>query len=159
MNIYEYNEFKSDVKRFFKKSILFYDLNITDVYNGLDKPIQNYVFLRNKYCVICLNNLESFPYPDVTPHFYFYNKVGELFKLEDSLIITFLEINKNDFDSYCIQYNNKFSGKDIFLNNEKGGYWYGIKSINDLILKFYSKIFNGKLTKDDYDKFLKKVIT
>ena len=66
-----------------------------------------------------------------------------------------MQINQKEFEFYCIEnYNNRFNYSEYFKDTNKGGFYYGLYSINEIILKYYFDLFNGKCTIQDYEKFV-----
>lgn len=157
MDILKYFDFKDDVKRFLLDVIKKYDLQFSDhILDLLKEPRQHYVCLKNDHIVLTLNYVETFPYPDVVPHFYFFGK-NLFFKLDDNHVRPLLKIEEEIFTKYCLGRSETLGKKDFFFNSEKGSFLYAIKSINDTILDFYHPLFEGKVTKKDYDEFLKNL--
>jgi len=156
MNLLDYKAFKEDAEKYLKDSIARFKLKLNEEMNIIENvSIDYYLFYENGSCIISLNIIESFPYQDVIPKFYLKNEDRYL-EINQDYLRTFLGINEKEFEAYCIEnYNNRFSYSDSFKNSDKGGIYYGLYSINEILLKYYFPLFNGKYSIQDYESFVK----
>ncbi|MFL0105001.1 hypothetical protein [Tenacibaculum maritimum] len=157
MDLLGYTDFDRDVQKYLNNVIAKYNLHFSNEYLLLlNKQLHHYVCLKNEFVIMTINNIESFPYQDTVAHFYFFDNLDthKLIKIEDDSITNFLSIKREEFEAYCLNHYSNFAEKDPFIKDEKGGYLYGLKSINDLIEKFYKPLFTGEKTTEDYLKFL-----
>lgn len=153
MNIFDYNEFLHDVKMYFAESCEKFNLKVNLDLNSNEKPVNNFVFLENEYCIVCLDNITSFPYPDITTTFFFkvgsnhielnQKKLWEKVNLKEEIIADF-------FTSHQIE----FGKNNVFLDEKYGSYRYGLKLNNDLLMKFFPLLLNGNIPKEELIKMV-----
>lgn len=157
MNLLEYKTFKNDIEKYLKESMDTFKLRLNlDLNNVENESADYYLFYENEYCIISLNLIDSFPYQDVTPKFYLKNSHGHL-EIDQIYLRPFLGIDEKEFEAYCLEnYNNRYHYSDDFKDNDKGDIYYGLYSINEILLKYYSPLFKGKYSMEDYRKFCTK---
>ena len=150
MDINKYHNFKNDIKIYLKEAIELFNLEFDDrIVIRINEMHENYVCLKNKNIILILNNIETFPYQDIVPHFYFENG-SELISIKDELLLDLLEVDKNQYKEYCLKSYKDNINKEVFINNPNGGYHFGLFSINDLIIKYCYKLFTGEKSYTDY---------
>lgn len=159
MDLSEYKTFKNDVERYLNESIDTFNLRLNLDLNDIEnESVDYYLFYENEHCIISLNFIESFPQQDVSPKFYLKNS-NEHLAIEHSNLKRFLCIDKEEFTAYCLEnYNNQHLYSDDFKDNDKGGYYYSLYSINKILLKYYDDLFKGKYSIEDYRFFSAKHI-
>lgn len=155
MNLLEYKTFKNDIEKYLKKSMDTFQLRLNIHFNEVEnESVDYYLYYENEHCIISLNFIESFPYQDVIPQFYLRNS-DEYLKIDQIYLRPFLCIDEKDFKAYCLEnYNNRYLYSDDFKDNDKGGIYYGLYSINEILLKYYYDLFKGKYSIEDYKNFL-----
>lgn len=156
MNIFEYSEFKNDIKKFFKKVLIEFEMKIISSFETEDLPAQNYVFIENENCIIRLDNIEAFPYPDVSYKFSF--KDDNSF-IDEKSLRRFLKIDEKKFISYIVNFDSQRQLPCDLTESEKSGYLASLISIGELISKFYAPLLRGEVKKNDYYAFIKNELS
>lgn len=153
MNLLDYKTFKNDVEKYLEESIDTFKLKLNvDLNKKENLSIDYYLFYENEYCIISLNFIDSFPYLDVIPTFYLKNS-DEYLEVDHVYLRPFLRIDEKEFEAYCLEnYRKRFLYSDDFKDNDKGDIYYSLYSINEILLKYYYDLFNGKYI-NDYKKF------
>jgi hypothetical protein len=148
MNIFDYHDFLSDVKLYFAESFEKFNLNVNLALNSIEKPVNNFVFLENKYCIVCLDNITSFPYPDITTSFYIKDE-SNLIELNQNKLWGRVNLNEEIIAKFCNFHQAKFEKSNDFLDDTFGSYRYGLKLNNDLLIQFFSSLFSGNIPKNE----------
>ena len=153
INIFEYEDFPSLVKLYFKETLDKFGLKMNLALNSNEKPVNNFVFLENEYCIVCLDNITSFPYPDITLSFYVrsddklieldQNKYRKNVNLSTEIIVNF----------YNSQYSKILESID-FSCAPYESYKYSLILNNDLLIQFYSFLLNGNIPKEELIKMV-----
>ncbi len=151
MNIFEYDEFHNDINKYLSDVIIEFKLSFNNDINDKFEPINNFAYLENKNIVVKLNNIDGFPYPNVTDQYYFKTEDNSLIEISD--IRDFLGIDKVSFMNWYKKRTNELNGIDEFKFSERSAYLQGIVVINDTILKFYSSVMNGSINYQNYQSY------
>lgn len=159
MDLLEYKTFRNDAEKYLKESIDIFNLRLNiDLNEEENESLDYYLFYENEYFIISLNIIDSFPHQDVTPKFYLKN-TGEHLEIDQIYLRSFLCIDEKEFKAYCLKnYNYRYLYSGDFKDNDKGGIYYGLYSINEILLKYYYDLFKGKYSIKDYRKFSIKPI-
>ena len=148
MNIFNYSDFLIDLKLYFSESCENFNFNFNLALNSNEKPVNNFVFLENDHCIVCIDNISSFPYPDITITFYL--KIGfKLIELNQTELWKSLNLNEEVFSNFYNSHQAKFRKQKDFSDEFYGAYKYGMKFNNDLFIHFFSPLLNGKITNEE----------
>lgn len=155
MNIFDYNDFLKDIKFHFSEAIEKFNLKVNLNLNSSDKPINNFVFLENENCIVCLDNISSFPYPDITLSFFI--KVGvNLLEINQTQLRIYLNLSDESISNFYLYHQGLYGKLEDYEDTFYGSYRYGIKFSNDLLIQFFSLLLNGKIEMNKLIKMTNK---
>ena len=144
MNIFEYQNYKSDVEIYFSAAIERFNLKINTSFNIPQKPITNFVFLENLFCIICLDNISAFPYPDISESFFVKNG-NEIAEINQEKLRVHLGIQDQNIFDFITNHRKLLTPTEGLNDSEYGPYRYGINLIQDVMLEFYSPLLKGEI--------------
>lgn len=154
MNIFEYEDFPSHVKLYFKETLDKFGLKMNLALNSIDKPANNFVFLQNENYEVLLDNISAFPYPEVTISIFLLEGVNR-YEIDQLQLRKYLELSDEAISNYCQFHQSEYSNFVEFKAPYYGSYKYSIKFCGDLVIKYYSSLLNNEIDKSNLLKMIK----